>query len=407
MAVRRSPYWVDRFPKSRRPSYPRFRGDVTTDVVIIGGGLTGAACASAFTTAGVRVVLLEADAIGSGATGAAIGLVREDLDASFHETAAQHGLRAARTLWLGMRRASLDLAAALKRLGINSDVARADLLQVCGRDADAVKALRREYQSRRDAGLEHSFLTGAAVTREAALEGGAAIRTRGFTLDPYRTCLGFAAAAAARGALVHEKSPALRIRFGRKQVDVTTASGAVHANTVIVATSSPIPDLRALRRHLRAEHTYNVVTEPLVAAMRREMGKRAASIRDRESPPHLLRWLREDRILFSGADQSAVPARLRDKTLPQRTGQLMYELSLLYPVISGIEPAWAWDALRYDTADGLPFIGSHRNFPRHLFVMGEGRHGAAVSWLAARVLLRAYQEEPAKGDEVFGFGRIL
>jgi glycine/D-amino acid oxidase-like deaminating enzyme len=75
--------------------------------------------------------------------------------------------------------------------------------------------------------------------------------------------------------------------------------------------------------------------------------------------------------------------------------------------VSGIQPAWAWDAVRHDTADGLPFIGPHRNFPRHLFAMGEGRHGAAVSWLAARVLLRAYQGEPAKGDEVFGFARVL
>jgi glycine/D-amino acid oxidase-like deaminating enzyme len=407
MAVRRSPYWIDRFPRSRRPSYPRHRGETTTDVVIVGGGLTGAACAASFASAGIRVVLLEAEAIGAGATGGSPGLVREAFDASFQQAASRLGLRAARTLWQGLRRASLDFAAALKRLGIRADLAPGDLLHVCRREADAVKALRREYQSRRNAGFEHSWLVQAAVAREASVEAGAAIRTRGFVLDPYRACLGLVAAAAARGAAVHEKSPVRRVRFGKRQVDVTTAGGVVHADAVIVATGAPIQDLRALRRHLQAMHTYGVVTEPLPAAMRREVGKRAASLRDSGAPPHLLRWLRDDRVLFSGADQPEVPPRLRDKVLVQRTGQLMYELSLMYPAVSGIQPAWAWDAVRHDTADGLPFIGPHRNFPRHLFAMGEGRHGAAVAWLAARVLLRAYQGEPAKGDEVFGFARVL
>lgn len=407
MAVRRVSYWIDRYPKARRPSYPRFRGGTTTDVVIVGGGLTGAACAWTFAAAGIRVVLLEAEAVGGGATGGSAGIVREDFDASFQDAASRHGLKAARTLWQGMRRASLDFAAALKRIGVKADLTPADLLQVCRRDPDAVKTFRREYQARRDAGLEHTWLVQTVVTREAAIEAGAAIRTRGFTLDPYRATLGLIDAARKRGAVVHEQSPALRVRFGRRQVDVTTASGVVHADSVIVATSSPIRDLRALRRHLRAESAYGVVTDPLSAAMRREVGKRAASLRDRESPPHLLRWLRDDRILFSGADQPEVPARLREKAGVQRSWELMYELSLMYPAISGIQPAWAWDTVRYDTADGLPFIGPHRNFPRHLFAMGEARHGAATAWLAARTLLRAYQGEPDKGDETFGFARVL
>ena len=54
------------FSKNRRPSYPRFKGDFDTDVVIVGGGLTGCACAWSFAMAGVKTILLEADAIGGG-----------------------------------------------------------------------------------------------------------------------------------------------------------------------------------------------------------------------------------------------------------------------------------------------------------------------------------------------------
>jgi glycine/D-amino acid oxidase-like deaminating enzyme len=85
----------------------------------------------------------------------------------------------------------------------------------------------------------------------------------------------------------------------------------------------------------------------------------------------------------------------------------MYELTTLYPAISGVQPGWGWDFLHYGSPDGLPVVGPHRNFPRHLFALGHGRHGAGMAWLAARVLLRAYQGEPAKGDDLFGFVRVL
>jgi glycine/D-amino acid oxidase-like deaminating enzyme len=407
MAVRHVPFWLDRVPRARRPSYPSLRHSTDTGVVIVGGGLTGCACAWSFAAAGAKVVLLEASEIGSGATAAALGLVREDFDASFHEASATYGLRAARQLWQGMHRASLDFGAALRRLQVRCDLTPADLVHAIGRDPKAVKLFRREYQDRRGAGLEHSWLTPAAVTRESAIPSGGGIRTRGSALDPYRACLGFAAGAAARGVSIHEKSAVTRIRHLRHHVEVSTDRATVKADAVLVATSDPISDLRALRRHLRALTGYAVVTEPLPAAVRKETGRRAAALRDSATPPHFLRWLRDDRVLFSGADQPPGPPRAREKTLVQRTGQLMYELSTIYPAISGLQPEWSWDYTYYESVDGLPFVGLHRNFPRHLFALASSRHGAGFSWLAARILLRLHQGDPAKGDDVFGFGRVL
>lgn len=401
------PFWLDRFPKSRRPSYARHRGATETDVAIVGGGLTGCACAWSFAAAGVKVVLLEADSIGAGATAASAGLIREDFDATFQQTAAAHGLRAARTLWQGMRRASLDFAAALRRTAIRCDLAPQDLLHFVRDAAARTRSLRREYQARREAGFEHSWVTPAAFARETGLRADGAIRTRGSVFDPYRACVGLAAAAAARGAAIHEGSRVRRVRAGRRRVEIATEKGTVQAEAVVIATDAPIPDLRALRRHLKPLHGYAVATEPLPAAVRREVGRRAAVLRDSASPPHVLRWLKEDRAMFFGADQPAVPDRARPKVLVQRTGQLMYELTTMYPAISGLRADASWDFVHYETVDGLPYIGPHRNFPRHLFALGPGRHGAGVAWLAARILLHQYTAEVSKGDELFGFARVL
>ena len=82
-------------------------------------------------------------------------------------------------MWQTMRRASLDFSAALRRLEIRCDLAPCDLLTIARASSEPSRSLLREYQSRRDAGLDHSWLKPAAVTREAAVESGGAIRTRG------------------------------------------------------------------------------------------------------------------------------------------------------------------------------------------------------------------------------------
>jgi glycine/D-amino acid oxidase-like deaminating enzyme len=406
-AMRPVPYFLDTFPRSRRPEYPRQRGEIETQVAIVGGGLTGCACAEAFAAAGVRVVLLEAERVGAGETARSAGLLRQDLDASFQETAALHGLRAARHVWQGFRRASLDFAAALRRLRIRSGLVPQDLVHLTREGGDSARRLQREYQARRDGGIESSWLSARALAAAAAVSGAGGIRTRGEALDPYRTCLGLAAAAVARRAEIYERSAVRRIRAGTKSVTITTDGGAVTAAAVLVATGGLPDDLRALRRHFRPRQSCAVVTGVLPAAVRREVGVRHAALRDTHEPPRLLRWLADDRVLFSGADQPPAPARQRDRLLVARANELMYELTTFYPAISGVQPEWAWETIHHGSPDGLPVVGPHRNFPRHLFALGHGRHGAGVAWLAARVLLRAYLGDPAKGDELFGFARVL
>jgi glycine/D-amino acid oxidase-like deaminating enzyme len=405
--MRTVPYFLDTYPRSRRPEYPRQRGEARTTVAIVGGGLTGCACAAAFSTAGIRCVLLEAERIGTGATAASAGLLRQDFDASFQATVSQHGLRAARHLWQSIRRASLDFASAVRRFGIRADLAPQDLLVFTRDGADAAKRLAREYHVRRDAGFDVSWLNARSLMRAAAIAGDGALRIKGDAFDPYRASVGLAAAAVARGAIIHERTPVRRVRAGRKSVDIRTESGTITAESVVIATGGPIDDLRALRRHFRPQQTYALVTEPLPAAVRRLVGPRDAALRDSAAPPHFLRWMKEDRVFFSGADQNPVPARALEKTLVQRANQLMYELSTLYPAISGLQPEWAWPLVHHGSPDGLPVIGPHRNFPRHLFALGHGRHGAGVAWLAARLLVREFTGEAAKGDELFGFARVL
>jgi glycine/D-amino acid oxidase-like deaminating enzyme len=403
----RSP-WIDRFPRSRVPSFPRHRGTDPAPAVIVGGGLTGCATAYAFAAAGVKAVLLEADRIGRGNTAAASGWIAEEPGVPFDDLEKSIGLRATRRAWHAWHRAALDFAALVRRLEIKCGLEEHGIATVA-LGPDQAARLKRDRNARRDAGLEAPALNARAVKSTFALDAVGGLRSKaGATLDPYRACLGLAAAAAARGAVLFERSPGKRIKFGRKTADVFTAGGSIRTERVVIATGMPTPLFKALVRHFWFKSTYLALTDRVPAKIRQQLGSRDALVRDLANPPHIVRWVRwedEERILVTGADSEAIPERQREKTIVQRTGQLMYELSTLYPAISGLPPEYGWAADYARTADGLPYIGAHRNFPHHLFAFGDSSHSVTGAYLASRILIRQHLGEVDPEDEAFGFHR--
>ena len=398
----RSP-WIDQFPKSRVPSYPRLRGQVAADVAVVGGGLTGCATAYAMAAAGIKAVLIEASQIGRQGTGLGAGWIGDDPGVPFADLEQALGVRAARRAWLAWHRAGLDFAALVRRLNLKCSLEpRAALTIATG--SEQLARLKREQKARRDAGLEAPWLNARSIGSETGMVAAAGIRTvGGAVVDPYRASIGLAGAAVQRGAQIFERSPAARIRFGRRTVEIHTAGGMIRAARVVVATGAPTPLFRALRRHFWFRHAYLVVTAPVPARIRERLGRREAVVRDAAAPPHVVRWIGEDRLLVMGADTASPPDRRREKAVIQRTGQLMYELSTLYPDISGIEPEYGWDAPYALTGDGLPFIGPHRNYPHHLFAFGDASHGATGAYLASRIVLRHHLDAVEPADEIFGF----
>ena len=400
-------FWAERTSPQRRRKYSAFRGKDDADVVVIGGGLTGCMAASLFASNGARVVLLEADRLADGATASGLGGILPEPDAPFRQVDELAGRRPARAAFEEARRSARDLAATMKRLSIKADVSPTALAINARRSDDAV-LLRKEQQARKSAGLDAPWLTSAAAQAEIGTESAGAIRSRdAFTFDPVRAAFAFAAAAERKGARLFEQSPVRRTRFTRKDAAVLLASGSIRTRLIFVATGSPGSLFSQLRRHVRIFDGYVVVTAPLSAAMRREAGERTAVVTEIGDARPWLRGLPEDRLLFAGALSPPVGVRQRDKAIVQRTAQLMYELSLRHPAISGLPAAWGWRVPVVYTPDRLPWIGTHRNYPFHFFALALGWHGESLAWFAARAALRQWLGESRSQDEQLGFARYL
>ena len=388
---------------ARAPSYPRFRGDRAADVVVIGAGLTGCAVAYAAAAAGFDTLLLEAAKVGHGSTSRSGGFLSQEPGPSFRDVAAAHGLKNARRVFDAWRRGALDGAAILRRLRINCQLTPRETVVVARGDEERV--LRRDFEARRDAGLDVSWQTVKQISARTKLDFRSGIKMReGATLDPYRASVGRAAAAARAGAACCEQSPVEKVRFTRKYADVVTSHGTIRTHHVVVATGSATAEFKPLRRHFKRRESYFAMTEPVPGAVRRQLGDQNVVLTDARVPAHRIRWAAGDRLMIGGADQDETPERTRSAVLIQRTGQLMYQLLTMYPAISGLQPEFGWDVPYGVPADGLMYIGAHRNYPFHHFAMG-GSGSLAGAFVASRILLREFQGKAEKADEIFGWNR--
>ena len=396
--------WLHLSPPSRVPSFPRYRGARTVDVVIVGGGLTGCAAAYVCANAGLATILLEQDRIGHSRTARGLGLLTPEPGPSFREVVSAHGLRPARRVFDAWRRGALEGAALLRRLRVPCDLDRRDTIVAARRHEE--KVLRREYDARRAAGLDAAWLTERQVQGRMRLDAWGALKVGdGVALDPYRACLGLIAAAAGRGAACFEHSKVRTVRFTRRHADVITDGGTIRTRKVIVATGSATAEFRALQRHFTRREAYVVLTGRMPAAMRRQLGDPRAALTDLHAPPHHVRSSGGDRLMIAGGDQRETPERERSAAVVQRTNELMYELLTMYPAMYGLQPDYGWAAPYGQTADGLMYIGAHRNFPHHVFALGDRAVSVTGAFVAARILLRAVQEAPDPADEVFSWTR--
>jgi glycine/D-amino acid oxidase-like deaminating enzyme len=353
-------------------------------------------------------MLVEATTIAGGSTAGGLGIVAPEPDAWFRLVEPEAGRLASRTAWNEAQKGAGDFARAIRKLDIKCDLTEAPYF-INAESPEGATAVKKEMAVRRAANVPASWATPQAMRAETHLDTAGALKlSAGFTCDPVRAALGLVSAAEKHGARVFEQSAVRRTTFTRKYADVVLKDATIRTTGIVVATGEPGTVFSQLRRHVRRATGYVVVTEPLSAAMRRESGKRSAIVTEAaDENRHWLRWLTDDRMLFAGGLSPLLSARLRDTLLKQHTAELMYQLSVRYPAISGLPARWAWDTEVVTAVDGLPWIGPHRNYPFHFFSMAFGWHGDSLAWPAARAALRYFKGEATREDAALGFARHL
>jgi len=91
-------YWYGQRPRPTR-ALPPLTNDTKTEVVVVGGGVAGLACAQALNEQGRKVVLLEKESCGSGASGRSSGFITPDSEMELSDLVRNRGAERAKRLW--------------------------------------------------------------------------------------------------------------------------------------------------------------------------------------------------------------------------------------------------------------------------------------------------------------------
>jgi glycine/D-amino acid oxidase-like deaminating enzyme len=329
----------------------------------------------------------------------------QEPDVDFVDLASRYGNARARRIWLRSRDSLRGFTSLLRRNGIRASLETTPSVYWTY-DAVVAKDLKRESSRRRRARLHGKWLSARALHQLTGISGGGGILTPGNALvDPYRACIGVAESAVDAGARIFEHSPVERVSGGRTGVRVALDRGDVLADWAIIATGYATSEFKPLAGRFRMTTTYVIATPPIAASARRRLGLGDVMLWDTEVPYHYARWTPDRRLILGGEDEPRTRVRDRRGALERHAVSLTSHLVSLFPALEGTKADYAWEGLFATTPDGLPYIGPHRRYPRHLFALGYGGNGMTFGYMAGEILQRFVRGKETDEDGFFGFGR--
>jgi glycine/D-amino acid oxidase-like deaminating enzyme len=351
-----------------------FEGDTTTEVAIVGGGFCGLSAALHLAKAGVATTLLEANAIGWGASGRNGGQVISCFKDAPETLISRHGPD------LGERMSALgasagDLVADLiTHYGIRCDFRRDGWVLGMHGPAmrQALEERTRQWQARQlpvrmlDA-AEAATLLGTGTYEGAYLD------PRGGALNPLSFARGLARAASEEGARIHAQSPVLSIVRDGGRWRLGTPCGTVRADKVLVVTGAHSGALRPeLERSVLPVQSIQIATRPLPDALRAGILPRGSVVSDTRRLLHYFRFDAAGRFVFGGRGS------LRgDAVAPNHVKSIAKAMAATFPQLAGESIEYTWAGHVDITADRR--LRVHELAPGLVAVLGLNGRGVALA----------------------------
>jgi glycine/D-amino acid oxidase-like deaminating enzyme len=383
--------WSDTLPPDERQRGEPLTGDVDVDVAIVGAGLTGLWTAWHLLERdpSLRVLVIERETIGFGASGRNGGWCSALLPMSHERLVDRHGTAAANRMQQAMHDNVAEIGRFVERHGGPGIFHRGGTIDLA-RSVPQRDRLRAEVDLHHRNGFgeeDYAWVDGDEARRVCRATDvlGALVTPHCATVHPARLTHLVAGRVLAAGGRVCERTSATAIEAGR----VVTDRGTVRAEVVVVATEGYTPLLPGRRRDLLPIYSLMIATEPLSEEVWDRIGldDRPTFADGRHVVIYGQRTV-DGRIAFGGRGAPyhfASAIRPEFDTDERVRSSLVATLHELFPALRGVEVTHHWGGVlaaprdwtctvRFDRRAGTAFAGGY---------VGDG---VATTHLAGRTL---------------------
>lgn len=376
--------WVEKPADPRAP----LEGAVSADVVIIGAGYAGLSAALELAGKGARVVVLEREFAGFGASGRNAGYLAGAIGIEYELFHKKVGRETGAKVVSFYEDAVTFVEGKLKEYRIDCDYRQSGIIRAAIHPAQEGR-LRKGMRVGAELGFKSTFLDQAAMRARgippAFLFG--EYTAHGGTLHPGKYVMGLRRAAIRAGVKLYENTPMLSYSEG-PTIRVDTPRGSVSAPVMLFATNAYTPQNGLLADKIVPVRVSAIETEPLSAAQLESLGWPG---REGIMTAH---WIMESfrltphnsLLVTTKRVQSPYGSKTPNVPAYDSYGELREALHDRLPGLKDIAVRACWSGYISAANDALPIVGvtgAHRNV---YYTAGCSGHGLAPQSLAGHLL---------------------
>lgn len=386
--------WVEK-PDDMQPA---LEGDVSADVIIVGAGFLGLCAALELARRGKKVIVLEREFAGFGASGRNAGYLAGAIGVEYDLFRKKIGPEKATQVVRYYEDAVSFVEGKLKEHGIDCDYNQSGIVRA-GIHPSQERRVRAGIRIGAELGFQSSFLDGAQM-RERGLPPAflfGEYTARGGTLHPGKYVMGLRRAALRAGVQLHENTPLLSFTEGAT-VRAITPRGSASAPVILFATNAYTPQNGLLADKIAPLRVSAVETQPLTPEQLKSLGWRG---REGIMSAHLImesfRLTPDNTLLVTTKRiQSPYGSSLPNVPAYDSYRELRIALHDRFPSLKDIAVRACWSGYVSAANDGLPVLGATGPNRNIYYSAGCSGHGVATqSFLGHTIAGRILGDAPA------------
>lgn len=385
-----------------KKQYEYLTEDLDTEVIIVGGGVTGSIVGYYFSKANIPAVILEKERVAHCSTSITTSLLQYELDSNARQLEEYTTLdNVIMSYKLGLK-ALDEIDEFIKKHGNKCKYQRKDTLLYTSKDEE-IKEMKEEYEIRKKAGIDVKYISKEDNPFSINLKGGVYGVNGGAQLDPYEYTHELLDVSCNMGLKVYENTEVIDIKYLENSVEVITSYGyKVKGKKVIIATGYNTE--RFTKRNFGHKTvTYNIVTKPVD---RFDGWFNKVLIRDNCDPYNYFRTTEDNRIIAGGEDIDFYNNILNEKVAKEKYEILLNRIKNMFPKINSIESEYEYCGGFISSQDNLGFFGKDPNHKNLWYCLGYGANGILFAILGGMMLSKFYKGEIDDNMKLFKVDRF-